>query len=155
MSAKKRQETLERFSVPLDDSPGALGAEDEASLPSKRARRSSKKVILDDDDFNMDADDDGDFVAIASATDDDFLDDEDDDGPFANKSQKKHKAKKGKGKGKAAPVPAPPVPHVAETLEWVCPVNMCGRVHWSERVVTGGTSAWQPMKETGAVGVFV
>lgn len=102
MSAKKRQETLERFSVPLDDSPGALGAEDEASLPSKRARRSSKKVILDDDDFNMDADDDGDFVAIASATDDDFLDDEDDDGPFANKSQKKQKAKKGKGKGKAA-----------------------------------------------------
>ncbi|KAG9095271.1 hypothetical protein FRC06_009967 [Ceratobasidium sp. 370] len=64
---------------------------------------------------------------------------------------------KTKGKGKAATLaaPAPPVPRVAETLEWVCPVNMCGRVHWSERVVTGGKSAWQPMKETGAVAVFV
>ncbi|KAG8739451.1 hypothetical protein FRC10_005624 [Ceratobasidium sp. 414] len=66
------------------------------------------------------------------------------------------RAGKAKGKGKAAApaVPAPPVPRVAETLEWACPVNVCGRVHWSERVVTGATNVWQPMKETGAVGWF-
>ncbi|KAG8725363.1 hypothetical protein FRC09_001167 [Ceratobasidium sp. 395] len=66
---------------------------------------------------------------------------------------------KSRAKGKTtAPVAAPPpapVPYVAETIEWTCPVFKCGRVHWSERVVTGGTSAWQPMKDTGAVGVFV
>ncbi|KAG8716474.1 hypothetical protein FRC08_009452 [Ceratobasidium sp. 394] len=56
---------------------------------------------------------------------------------------------------KSAAMPAPPVPHVAETIEWTCPVALCGRAHWSERVVMGGTSAWQPVKETGAVGVFV
>ncbi|KAG8701837.1 hypothetical protein FRC08_003876 [Ceratobasidium sp. 394] len=63
---------------------------------------------------------------------------------------------KGKGKaGASAAAPAPPVPHVAETIEWTCPVPKCGRAHWSERVVTGATSVWQPMKETGAVAVFV
>ncbi|KAG8718530.1 hypothetical protein FRC08_005086 [Ceratobasidium sp. 394] len=60
---------------------------------------------------------------------------------------------KGKGKGKAA---APPVPHVAKTVEWACPVAMCGRTHWSElRVANDGTSVWEPMKETGAVRAFV
>ncbi|KAG8720736.1 hypothetical protein FRC09_009079 [Ceratobasidium sp. 395] len=65
---------------------------------------------------------------------------------------------KSRAKSKAAPLAAPPpapVPYVAETIEWTCPVFKCGRVHWSERVVTSGTSAWQPMKDTGAVGVFV
>ncbi|KAG9095624.1 hypothetical protein FS749_010090 [Ceratobasidium sp. UAMH 11750] len=56
---------------------------------------------------------------------------------------------------KSAAMPAPPVPPVAETVEWTCPVALCGRAHWSERVVTGGKSVWQPVKETGAVGVFV
>ena len=93
MSAKKRQDALARFSVPLDDSPSTLGADGEA-LPSRRTRRSSKKAILDDGDLNMDADDDGDFVAIDSATDD--------EGPFVSKSQKnKHNAKKGEGKNKS------------------------------------------------------
>ncbi|KAG9082181.1 hypothetical protein FRC07_014286 [Ceratobasidium sp. 392] len=64
---------------------------------------------------------------------------------------------RGKGKGKAPvapPAPSAPVPYVAETIEWSCPVLKCGRTHWSERVVTGATSVWQPVKDTGAVGVF-
>ena len=92
MSAKKRQDALTRFNVPLDDSPSALGAEDEA-LPSRPARRNPKKAMLDD----TDADDNGDFVGIDSATDN-----EDDDGSFVNESQKnRQNAKKGKNKGKA------------------------------------------------------
>ncbi|KAG9075171.1 hypothetical protein FRC06_010239, partial [Ceratobasidium sp. 370] len=35
----------------------------------------------------------------------------------------------GRAKGKAAPVPAPPVPQVAETLKWACPMDMSWGVH--------------------------
>ncbi|KLO20367.1 hypothetical protein SCHPADRAFT_897662 [Schizopora paradoxa] len=92
MSAKRRQEVLQQFSTPLqkEDSQAA-----HPSAPSQRTRRGSRKpaMILDDDDFNDNDRDDGEFQADNDESDDSFLDDEDDDLPWAKK--------KGKGKGKA------------------------------------------------------
>ena len=50
-------------------------------------------MVIDDDDFNDNDRDDGEFQAGNDESDDSFLDDEDDDLPWAKK--------KGKGKGKA------------------------------------------------------
>jgi len=72
------------------------------------------------------------------------------------KSKRRRKASGGRSKGKGKDkAPAPVLPKVVETHEWACPVSNCRRTHWSERVVTGSVSVWQPMKETGAIGVFV
>ncbi|QRV90500.1 WD domain, G-beta repeat protein [Ceratobasidium sp. AG-Ba] len=76
----------------------------------------------------------------------------------ASRPHKRRRTSGGRrAKAKPVVVAPPPVvePHQAEILEWRCPVSKCGRAHWSERMVTGAKSVWQPMKETGAVGVFV
>ena len=99
MSARRRQETLEQFCIPLEDeasptpsAPTSAPSTDPkpatpAALPRRRSR--SSRIILDgesEDDAN-----DGDFVATQDDDADSFIDDDDDD--FA-------KPKKGKGKGK-------------------------------------------------------
>lgn len=89
MSAKRRRDTLERFSIPLE--------EDETPLPPTRKSGIPKRMPLQnitgdygDDNFSNPTDDD----------DDDFLDNEEDTGPFSSKSLR-GKTKKGKGKAKA------------------------------------------------------
>lgn len=101
MSAKRRQETIARFSVPIeeDELPAltltqaptqALTASQ--SIRSTRARRKSARTTASDDIIAVDSDGDGDFVAPVNESDDDsFIDDSEDERP----------KKKGKGKGKA------------------------------------------------------
>ncbi|RDB25140.1 DNA repair protein rad5 [Hypsizygus marmoreus] len=74
MSAKRRQETIARFSIPLPDGEGS----------SIRSR-----IVNDEDDYVMDGSDDG------------FLDDEDDNCAFSGKRKGK-KSTKMKGKGRAS-----------------------------------------------------
>ncbi|KAF8597773.1 hypothetical protein BDV93DRAFT_513075 [Ceratobasidium sp. AG-I] len=78
------------------------------------------------------------------------------DAPPAKRQRSgRHASGRGKGKGKGkAPEPSS-TPQVTETHEWECPVAHCKRPHWTERVVTAGVGAWQPMKDTGAIKVFV
>ncbi|KAG8722469.1 hypothetical protein FRC09_006236 [Ceratobasidium sp. 395] len=40
-------------------------------------------------------------------------------------------------------------------VEWCCPVRRCRRTHWSECVKVGGEWSWQPLKNAGAIAVFV
>ncbi|TFY66346.1 hypothetical protein EVG20_g4743 [Dentipellis fragilis] len=102
MSARRRQETLQRFSIPLDDAAVQPASTPAPSQTQGRAtrRRTATQASVDDVDITVqdqgDADDD--FVPGAiDADDDDFLDDEDDDDVWT----KKGKGKKGKGKAKA------------------------------------------------------
>ncbi|KAJ7780541.1 SNF2 family N-terminal domain-containing protein [Mycena maculata] len=100
MSAKRRQETIAQFSIPID-------ADDETGLPAasggRRSRGRSSEGSLgrgqDSDDFVMEIDGDS-----------DFLDDEDDDTIYSKKKSKgKGKAKaKTKPKGKASSYTARP-----------------------------------------------
>jgi SWI/SNF-related matrix-associated actin-dependent regulator of chromatin subfamily A3 len=120
MSARRRQETLDAFSVPLaegeqDDMPALTprararpSASQSASVTTTssrlRRRTGSQKNLFDGDEEIAAGDDDDDFVLGAgNDEDDDFIDDDDDDSPFASKSKKgKGKTKaKSKGKGKA------------------------------------------------------
>ncbi|KAH7915183.1 SNF2 family N-terminal domain-containing protein [Hygrophoropsis aurantiaca] len=92
MSAKRRQETLERFSIPLDDATSTT-ATDEAPLPTARRTRASRVPASFDEDDTMVADDDSDFVA----------EDDDDDFDEAISTRAKRSKTKAKGKGKANP----------------------------------------------------
>ncbi|KAF8588628.1 hypothetical protein K439DRAFT_1651796 [Ramaria rubella] len=84
MSARRRQEVLEKFCVPLKPTEPTVN-----SLPVKRSRRSSGRVIMDSDDFNAQ---DGEFIPDNQSDGvDSFLDDSDDDNMWTTK----------KGKGKA------------------------------------------------------
>ncbi|EGO00039.1 hypothetical protein SERLA73DRAFT_167889 [Serpula lacrymans var. lacrymans S7.3] len=86
MSAKRRQETLERFCVPLEDAPAST----ETPLPpSLRTRRSARAIYTDDSLIN----DEKDASFVADGADHDF------DGDFLapTRSQKV----KGKGKSRA------------------------------------------------------
>lgn len=100
MSAKRRQETIQRFSVPLADSvdsTATLGnAED--TVPVGRQHRASKKVALHADLVDADDNADADFTMAMDDgdDDDDFLDDDADDSAFSGKARQK-----GKGKTKA------------------------------------------------------
>lgn len=93
LSAKRRQETLERFCVPLEDSTSPTPSAPAPSLtpaPLTRRRSQPMQMVLagdSDEDVN-----DADFIA-AEDSDDSFLDD---DAVF-----KPLKKGKGKGKGKA------------------------------------------------------
>ncbi|KAJ7178411.1 SNF2 family N-terminal domain-containing protein [Mycena crocata] len=85
MSAKRREETIAQFSIPVAD-------DDQAAAGGRRSRGRSSEVSLgrgEDSDFIMEP-----------ADDSDFLDDEDDDSVYATKKKGRAKAK-GKGKGKA------------------------------------------------------
>ncbi|KAJ3514328.1 hypothetical protein NLJ89_g2437 [Agrocybe chaxingu] len=89
MSAKRRQEAIARFSVPVEE------VQDIPALPrSARSSRGGSSIVERGDNGD---DGDSDFV-MNGDDDDDFIDDEDDDDGFT----KKQKAKaKGKGKAKA------------------------------------------------------
>ncbi len=91
MSAKRRQEVLQQFSIPLADDDTQAGP---VSAPSQRNRkgRASAIILDEDDDLNGDNQDDKEFVTRNDDSDDSFLDD-DDELPWAKK--------KGKGKAKA------------------------------------------------------
>ena len=83
MSARRRQEVLERFSIPLEvkNTPPI----------TKRSRRSVAKVIIDSDDYDPE---DRDFVSEEQSDDDGSLPDYSDNDSVC-------RTKKGKGKGKA------------------------------------------------------
>lgn len=104
MSARRRQETLERFSVPLTKQPaststpvvtgeasGAPAAEVETSSGKSRRRASRVVSYAQDAITNDDKDDDPDFAFVDGADDDNFREDE----------EAPKKSKKGKGKAKA------------------------------------------------------
>jgi len=98
MSARRRQEAIARFSVPIeDDHPVTIDSE-----PSRRTRRTSSTASLEGGAADVD-DNDSDFVIGDMDNDeDDYLNDSDDDKPVK-------KTKKGKGKGKATNIRRPPV----------------------------------------------
>lgn len=100
MSAKRRQETIARFSVPIKEDV-AVPAQPATQGRSKRTRRSARTVSdADSEVIVLDDEDDGDFVAGDDDEDDDFIVDDDD-----QPSKKKGKGKsKGKGKDKATPI---------------------------------------------------
>ncbi len=120
MSAKRRQETIARFSVPIESDTPAPSLR-QATAPSlnhstappssQRSRRvrSTTSVTLDG---SIDDDADGDFVLgdEQDNVDDDFIDDDDDDlAPRRTQSKGKGKAKaKGKGRKSNGSVRAPP-----------------------------------------------
>lgn len=101
MSAKRRQETIAQFSVPLREE-AAEAAPAGNSTTGKRKRTSSSRPIAVDDDFpfpeilRTDRDDDSDFIV-----DDDDLSDAYDDTSSPVKPKKGKGKAKGKGKGKA------------------------------------------------------
>ncbi|KAI5123845.1 hypothetical protein M0805_005664 [Coniferiporia weirii] len=90
MSAKRRQETLEQFCVPLqDDQPSSSSGSQtssespipstapKATRPSRSRSKRSVVVLDDDDDFVDKAAQDKEFVAADDDDGDDFLEDED------------------------------------------------------------------------------
>ncbi|KZT67187.1 hypothetical protein DAEQUDRAFT_407067 [Daedalea quercina L-15889] len=106
MSARRRQEAIARFSVPLDGSTSlstitteASVSQDTAVLPSRRTRRSTANTYVEGDAAIGDDDQDADYKFIDDGDDDDFIvdDDEDDDAP---RKKSKGKGKKGKVKAK-------------------------------------------------------
>ena len=101
VSAKRRQETLERFSLPLEDDVTSR-ISSETPLPSSRGRRSSTQVTSHEESIDTDGDGDADFTVNGdSEEDNDFLDDEDDDSAFSSKPRKGKGNSKAKGKAKA------------------------------------------------------
>lgn len=108
MSARRRQETLEAFNVPVEDTTGEMAdiyftpaASSSEVQPSKRSVRSSRRRAADAVDSEQDAeaesmisDDDDEFVPQMDAIGND---DDDDDAPRNNKTGKR----KDKGKRKA------------------------------------------------------
>ena len=107
MSARRRQETIARFSIPIEE--GDIGSTDRqvtasqtsAATPSQRATRRSTRstqVVLDE---SFEDDRDHDYVMTADQDDDDFIDDEDDDGSIRTQSKKSKSKAKAKGKKKA------------------------------------------------------
>jgi len=87
MSAKRRQEAIARFSVPLE---AEVEETPTLSRASRKTRSGRSSVTMKD--VGGGSDNDGD--------DDDFIDDSDDDGPFSGKISK------GKGKARARPAKA-------------------------------------------------
>ncbi|KAF4598505.1 hypothetical protein EYR38_006909 [Pleurotus pulmonarius] len=92
MSAQKREETIARFSVPLEESAEPISEEASSTQASstRRRPRASQRALSDDGDIGMDVAD-NDFVP-GDDDDDDFIE-SDDDTAFTKK-------KKGKGKAK-------------------------------------------------------
>jgi len=97
LSARKRQEVLERFSIPLDPEESPAPGE---PLPSTRRRQTQTPSTLVGDDEDATDGNDSDFVAGNATDDDDF---DDDISTRVQKSKAKERKKKGKGKAKAIP----------------------------------------------------
>lgn len=98
LSARQRQEVLERFSIPLDPDESPAPRE---PLPSGSTcrRQTQTQFTLDEDDEDATNDNESDFVA-GNDTDDDF---DEDISSRVKKSKAKDKKKKGKGKARAIP----------------------------------------------------
>lgn len=92
LSAKRRKEVLEQFSIPLEAEED-LVADIETSLPPRRGRASTQTTLVEEDDLLED--DDSSF--IVDDDDDDF---EEDISTLAKKGKGKSKPKN-KGKAKA------------------------------------------------------
>ncbi|RPD63881.1 hypothetical protein L227DRAFT_542891 [Lentinus tigrinus ALCF2SS1-6] len=123
MSARRRQETIARFSVPVEaDSvpslsqatapPSSQLTEPASSQRSSRRRGRITQSSTVVDEIFADDDKDDDFVVgdDAQDDDDDFIDDEDDDAPARTQSKKgKGKAKPTTRGKKKASIPSTPV----------------------------------------------
>ena len=99
MSAKRRQEAIARFSVPIEAHsamPSFSQSNSQAPASTQRARRArSSRPVLPDSSIAIDDGADGDYVVDDEQDDDDdFVDDDD---VAARRTQ----SKKGKGKAKA------------------------------------------------------
>lgn len=116
MSARRRQETIARFSVPVksDDvvsavpfsqaiQPAVSEVAGASQRSARRRTRASQSILLDEAGDN---EKDDDFVINdTDVDDDDFIDDDDENVPPARTRGKKGKAvTKGKGKAKAKKV---------------------------------------------------
>ena len=100
MSAKRRQETIARFSVPIKEEVHvATQPSTTQDRPKRQTRRSRTNIPSDAEVVVLDDDDDGDFVAGDEEEDDDFID-SDDDRPTTKKGKGKSK-----GKNRASPEP--------------------------------------------------
>ena len=103
MSARRRQETLEQFSIPIEESMTSTQAaqpSQTASRPSRRRASTQMTQDVADEAFQDQGDDDGDFHPNGAQDDDgedDFI--SDDDTVWMKKGKGKAKAK---GKGKRA-----------------------------------------------------
>lgn len=95
LSAKKRQEVLERFSIPLDPDESPAPGE---PLPPTRQHPTQTQITADDE--NATNGKDSDFVVGNDTDDDDF---EEDISTYVKKSRVKETKSKGKGKAKAIP----------------------------------------------------
>jgi SWI/SNF-related matrix-associated actin-dependent regulator of chromatin subfamily A3 len=84
MSAKRRQETLASFSVPVEDDEPIQSSQ---NTTTSRKKRVTRQASLDNDDFPFDNDDDDDFVM------DDVANDDDDEGNDFSSVGKKGKGK--------------------------------------------------------------
>jgi len=94
MSAKRRQEAIARFSVPLE-----AEVEETPALSRISTKTRSGRSSVTMEDVGEGSDNDGDLLNRAG-DDDDFIDYSDDDGPFSGKRSK------GKGKARARPAKA-------------------------------------------------
>lgn len=99
MSAQKREETIARFSVPLEECAEPVSEEASSTQASstRRRPRASQRALSDDADIGMDVADD-DFVP-GDDNDDDFIE-SDDDTAFTKKKKGKSKAKQRKASSK-------------------------------------------------------
>lgn len=112
MSAKRRKETLERFSIPLAET-GAAPSASQAPSPhattrsvrSRRTNSRSASMVIDEPVEGGPNDGDSDFVASGGEEDghDSFQDDSDEDKPAKKGKGRTHA--KGKGKAKATSTP--------------------------------------------------
>src|SRR4051812_8925832 len=94
MSPRRRQETLERFSVPLGDDVQMVAAAGVFPLTTQKRTRTSRAAIIgDSDEAYIDTDASADFPVEVGVSDEDFVVD-DDDSVWNKKIE-------GKGKGKA------------------------------------------------------
>ncbi len=91
MSAKRRQETIAQFSVPLaeDESPALLLTQAPSQRPTRTRSGRSGVANVNGADYAGDNGEDGDYV-MSGGEDDDFIDDADEES----------RPTKGKGKGK-------------------------------------------------------
>lgn len=98
MSAKRRQETIARFSVPIkeDNPPATQSTAVNQGRPKRQTRRTRTSAPSDAEVIVLDDDDDGDFVVGVEEDDDDDFIVSDDDRPTTKKGKGK-----AKGKGKS------------------------------------------------------
>ncbi|KIJ68013.1 hypothetical protein HYDPIDRAFT_107592 [Hydnomerulius pinastri MD-312] len=94
LSARRRQEVLERFSIPLESGAPSSTFEETPLLPTRRRRITTQSTLVDDED------------SFADEKDSDFIVDSDDDNfdeSIASQAKKGKAKAKGKGKAKAGP----------------------------------------------------